>query len=90
MLYLINGVLAELGSHIEEVTRSRQRSSRDIMATAEWAREILDLDSPLESLLLISLLVRRVPLLEVLVSLLEVLVSLLEVLAEMLRVSHAP
>ena len=53
------------------------------MAAAEWARKILDLDFPLDSMLLVSLLVRRV-------SLLEVLVSLLEVLIELLRVSHAP
>ena len=52
------------------------------MAAAEWARKILDLDFPLESLLLVSLLVRTV-------SLLEVLVSLLEVLVELLRVAHA-
>jgi len=51
------------------------------MAAAEWARKILDF--PLDSMLLVFLLVRRV-------SLLEVLVSLLEVLVELLRVSHAP
>ena len=55
------------------------------MATAEWAREILDLDSPLESLLLVSLLVRRVSLLEVLVFLLEVLVELYPMLRGILE-----
>ena len=40
------------------------------MATAEWARKELNLDFPLESLLLVTLLVKRVTLLKVLVELL--------------------
>ena len=40
------------------------------MATAEWARKELNLDFPLESLLLVSLLIKRVTLLEVLIELL--------------------
>ena len=45
------------------------------MATAEWARKELNLDFPLESLLLVPLLVKRV--------------TLLKVLVELLRISHA-
>ena len=52
------------------------------MIAAKWAREILDLDFPLESLLLVSLL-------EILGALLEVLVTLLEVLANLWRITHA-
>ena len=44
------------------------------MATAEWAWKELNLDFPLESLLLVPLLVKRV--------------ALLEVLVELLRISH--
>ena len=54
----------------------------NIMIAAKWAREILDLHLPLESLLLVSLL-------EILGALPEVLVTLLEVLANLWRITHA-
>ena len=48
------------------------------MATAQWAWKELNLDFPLESLLLVSLLIKRVTLLEVLIELL------------LLRIPHIP